>query len=133
MAHSPGSTPICQKCSTAMILDRITPCAADYDMWCYACPKCAGVFSMVETRIADRALVDERRGVLRHDVTTPATIAFGGSTIICTVHNVSAGGAGLNLANRPRLPKNFTLTAAGSPLPCSVVWRRGKKLGIAFS
>jgi hypothetical protein len=42
-------------------------------------------------------------------------------------------GASLSLTSRPRLAKNFTLTAAGSTLPCRVVWRRGKQLGIAFN
>lgn len=115
-----------------MTLDRIIPCAADYDMWSYACPECTGAFSMVKPRTADRASVDERRVVLRHAVTTPAMIASGRRVIACTVHNISATGARLNLTSRPRLAKNFALTAAGSTLPCRAVWRRGKQLGIAF-
>jgi hypothetical protein len=115
-----------------MILDRVIPCAADYDMWSYICSECSGVFSMVEPHTADRAMVEERRVVLRHAVTTPATIAAGRREIACTVHNLSATGASLNLANRPRLPRSFILTAAGSTLPCRAVWRRGKQLGIAF-
>ena len=116
-----------------MTLDRITPCAADYDLWSYICSECAGVFSMVGARTADRTSVEERRVVLRHAVTTPATIASGRNAIACTIHNVSATGARLNLTSRPRLAKNFTLTAAGSTLPCRAVWRRGKQLGIAFN
>ncbi|MDB5577454.1 MAG: PilZ protein [Bradyrhizobium sp.] len=116
-----------------MTLDRITPCAADYDMWCYICSECSGIFSMVGARTADRASVDERRVVLRHAVTTPATIAAGRRKIACTVRNLSATGASLNLTSRPRLPKNFILMTAGSPLPCRAVWRRGKQLGIAFN
>ena len=115
-----------------MILNRIIPCAADYDMWSYRCEECSGVFSMVEARMEDRASVDERRGVVRHAVTTPATIAFGGTAVACTVRDVSATGAGLDLASRPRLPKTFTLMAAGSALPCRAIWRRGKQVGIAF-
>ena len=116
-----------------MTLDRITPCAADYDMWSYICSECCGVFSMVGARTADRAAVDERRAVLRHAVTTPATIAAGRREFACTVHNFSATGASLRLASRARLAKNFTLTAAGSTLLCRAVWRRGKQLGIAFN
>jgi len=115
-----------------MTLDRITPCAADYDMWCYICSECAGGFSMVGARAVDRTSVDERRVVLRHPVTTPATIAAGRRKFACTVHNLSATGASLCLASRPRLAKNYTLMAAGSTLPCHTVWRRGKQLGIAF-
>ena len=133
MLQTLNPTPICQKCHTAMILNRIRPCAADYDMCSYACSECTCVFSMVEARIADRALVDERRVVRRHAVTTPATLEFGSRAVACTVRDVSAGGAALNLAGRPRLPKKFTLTAAGSALRCHTVWRKGKKIGIAFS
>ena len=124
--------PVCQQCRIDMVLDRIIPCAADYDMWSYICSECSGVFSMVEPCTADRTLVDERREVLRHAVVTPATIAAGRREIACTVHNLSATGASLNLTSRPRLPKNFVLTTAGSPLSCRAVWRREKQLGIAF-
>ena len=114
-------------------LDRITPCAADYDMWSYSCSECSGVFSMVEPRTADRPWSMNGGMWLRHAVTTPATIASGSRAIACTVHNVSATGAGAELTSRPRLPKNFTLTAAGSALPCRAVWRTGKnRFGIAF-
>jgi hypothetical protein len=116
-----------------MILDRITPCAADYDVWSYICSECSRVFSMVGARTADRASVDERRAVPRHAVTTPATIAAGRRAFACTVHNLSASGARLSLSSRPRLAKNFALTAAGSTLRCRAVWRRGKQLGIAFN
>jgi len=124
--------PVCQQCRVDMTLDRIIPCAADYDMWSWICPECSRVFSMVEPQTADRTLVDERRVVLRHAVTTPATIAAGRREIACTVHNLSASGASLSLASRPRLPKNLILMTAGSPLPCRAVWRRGKQVGIAF-
>ena len=127
------ANPTCQACCTPMLLDRITPCAAHYDMWSYACSECANVFMMVEARIEDRAAVEERRDVARYAVTTPATIAFGSRAVACTVRDVSATGAALHLASRPRLPKNFTLTAAGSALPCRAIWRRGKQLGIAFN
>ncbi|MDP3690221.1 PilZ domain-containing protein [Bradyrhizobium sp.] len=115
-----------------MMLDRIVPCAADYDLWSYICSECSGVFSMVEPRTADRSSVDERRVVLRHAVTTPATISAGRRAFACTVHDLSATGASLTLTGRPRLPKHLTLMAAGSTLPCHAVWRRGKQLGIAF-
>jgi len=115
-----------------MTLDRITPCAADYDMWSYICSECSGVYRMVGAQTADRASIDERRVVSRHAVTTPAMIASGRRKFACTVHDLSATGASLSLTSRPRLAKNFTLTAAGSTLPCRAVWRRGKQLGIAF-
>jgi hypothetical protein len=116
-----------------MILERITPCAADYDMWSYICSECSGVFSMVGAQAADRASVDERRVGQRHAVTAPATIAAGRRAFACTVHDLSASGASLSLTSRPRLPRNFTVVTAGSTLPCRAVWRRGKQVGIAFN
>ena len=115
-----------------MILNRIIPCAADYDIWSYACPECAGVFSMVEPRIADRSAVHERRAVHRHTVTTAATIELSHSAIACMVRNVSAAGACLGLTGQPQLPEHFTLIADGSSLPCHAIWRRRKQIGIAF-
>ncbi len=115
-----------------MILNRIVPCAATYDMCFYKCPECAGAFTMVEPRINDRSSVDERRDLTRHAVTTPATIALGSGTIACMVRDISATGAGLSSSNLSRLPKTFTLTTAGSAWPCRAVWRRGTQLGIAF-
>ena len=129
---TPPPPPTCQQCCTGMILDRIIPCAAAYDMWSYSCSGCAGVFSMVEPRIDDRSSIDERREVTRHAVTTPATIALGRKTIACTVRDISAVGAGLSSSGRSRLPKKFTLMAAGWALSCRAVWRRGKQVGIAF-
>jgi PilZ domain len=115
-----------------MAVERVTPCAADYDMWTWRCSECASVVIMVEARIEDRAAVEERRNVARYAVTTPATIEFGSRAVACTVFDISATGAALNLENRPRLPKKFTLTAAGSALSCRAVWRKGKKIGLAF-
>ena len=42
--------PTCQQCRTRMILDRVVPCAAAYDMCFYGCSECTGVFTMVEAR-----------------------------------------------------------------------------------
>jgi hypothetical protein len=124
--------PTCQTCGNDMPLQRITPCAANYDMLSYRCAECAAVFIMVEPRLEDRTAVDERRVVQRHAVTMPATIASGRRRIACTMHDVSATGASLRLVRRRRLPKEFTLTAAGSELPCRAIWRRGREVGIAF-
>jgi hypothetical protein len=127
-----AANPICRTCGTAMILNRVIPCAADYDIRSYNCAECAAVFSMVEARTTDRSSVDERRVVPRHAVTTPATIKMGASAIACMVRDVSAAGACLSLTGRPQLPDHFTLVADGSPLPCHTIWRGGRQIGIAF-
>ena len=132
MGMHDAANPTCQTCRTAMVLNRVIPCAADYDIWSYACSACDGVYSIVEARMEERSLVEERRVLLRHAVTTSATIAFGDSLIACMIRNVSATGAVLSLSGRPRLPKRFTLIADGAPLPCHAIWRGGKQIGIAF-
>jgi hypothetical protein len=136
MPRTAYPTPTCQTCRNGMTLQRITPCAANYDMLSYRCAECASVFIIVESQLEDRAGVDERRVAQRHVVTMPATIvsgASGGSAIACTIHGVSASGASLRLARRRRLPKEFTLRAAGSELSCRAIWRRGREVGVAFN
>jgi hypothetical protein len=115
-----------------MILNRIIPCAADYDIWSYDCPECTAVFSMVEARTADRSSVHERRVVLRHAVTAFATIGCRSSAIACMVRNLSAAGACLGLPDHALLPNTFTLTSGGSALPCHTIWRREQQIGVAF-
>lgn len=132
MLPTPSPMPVCQHCRIAMVLDRITPCAAEYDMWSYSCAECSGVFSMVGPQTADRASVDERRSVPRHAVTMPATIGSARAVKPCTVRNVSASGARLTMTNFSRLGKNLSLMSAGSALPCRTVWHRGTQVGIAF-
>jgi PilZ domain len=132
MPPTAHKAPTCQTCGNGMALQRITPCAENYDMLSYRCAKCALVFIMVEPRLEDRDAVDERRVVQRHAVTLPATIVSGSRTIACTMHDVSAAGASLHLLDRLPLPKEFTLTTAGSELPCHAIWRRGREIGIAF-
>jgi hypothetical protein len=132
MPRTAHKAPICQTCRNRMTLQRITPCAANYDMLSYKCAECACAFVMVEPRLEERDLVDERRAVQRHVVTTPATIISGRRTIACTMSDVSATGASLRLVRGLRLPEQFTLTAAGSKLSCRAVWHRGREVGIAF-
>jgi len=133
MPRTTHPAPTCQSCRNGMTLQQIRPCAENYDMLSYRCADCASLFIMVEPRLENRTGVDERRVAQRHAVTMPATIVSGRSTIACTIHGVSASGASLRLARRRRLPKQFTLTAAGSELSCRAIWRRGREVGVAFN
>jgi hypothetical protein len=124
--------PTCRKCNTGMVLHGITPCAERYDIRLYGCRNCSGTLHMVEACTAARASVRERRVVARHRVTTTGTIAFGGSATGCMVRNLSAAGAGLELTRGVEVSQHFTLIADGSHLPCSVIWHREKRIGVAF-
>jgi hypothetical protein len=74
----------------------------------------------------------EKRTVSRHRVLKAGTIEFGGGAINCMVRNQSTTGAALDVASPVGIPEHFTLITDGSHLPCHVVWRREKRIGVAF-
>jgi hypothetical protein len=80
--------------------------------------------AMVETRIAPR-----------YRVSKPAQIEYGGDKTPCTVRDLSATGAAIELADpSATTPSAFTLILPedGLRLPCRVVWRRTFKIGVTF-
>jgi hypothetical protein len=115
-----------------MRLDSATPCAEGYVVRSYRCVDCRVTSLMIEAGAAGDASVLERRAVPRHPVTTGGTIESGRGAIACVLRNVSAAGAGLEATGHGRLPRQFTLMAGGSHLPCHVIWHRAKRIGIAF-
>ena len=76
----------------------------------------------------------EKRAAARHRVLKAGTIEFGGGAIDCTVRNVSNTGAALDVTSPMGIPENFTLLlpSDGLHLPCHVVWRKERRLGVAF-
>ena len=124
--------PTCQKCNTGMVLHDKTRCAERYDMCLYSCLRCSGTLHMVEACTVARASMFERRVVARHRVITPGIIGFSGGTLACVVRNLSAAGAGLDVTRSLGIPQRVTLIADGSHLPCHIVWRSEKRIGIAF-
>ncbi len=54
--------------------------------------------------------------------------------IPCTVRNISETGAALEINSPMWFPDRFTLgiTSDGVHKPCHVVWRREKRIGVAF-
>jgi hypothetical protein len=132
MQHIARPEPTCRKCNTGMVLHRITPCAERYDIRLYGCHNCSGTLHMVEACTAVRASVRERRAVARHRVTSTGTIELSGGAVACVVRDISAAGVGLELARRVEIPQHFTLIVDGSHLPCEIIWRRQKRIGVAF-
>lgn len=62
-------------------------------------------------------------------------IAFNGgrSTIDCTIRNLSAKGAKLQVSSVVGIPDTFDLLLEGaSRQPCRVIWRTLKELGVEF-
>jgi hypothetical protein len=76
----------------------------------------------------------ENRSERRQRTLKGARIVFnaGGSTIDCTVRNLSASGAKLDVTSVVGIPNSFDLSLGGQLRPCRVVWRSLKQLGVEF-
>jgi hypothetical protein len=76
----------------------------------------------------------EKRASQRHRVLKGATITFGGLGVACTVRNLSAGGAAIDLSAPAVLPSSFTLLIECDRLVrrCRPVWRDEHRIGVAF-
>ena len=79
-------------------------------------------------------MADEHRVAPRHRVLKTATIEFSGGAIDCTVRNLSATGAALEVVSPIGIPECFTLFVPVDDLqrPCRVVWRKERRIGVSF-
>ncbi len=76
--------------------------------------------------------MNEHRIASRHRVLKSGKIEFGGGAIDCTVRNISGTGAALDVPSPVGIPARFMLATNGKRLPCRVVWRKEKRIGVAF-
>ena len=78
--------------------------------------------------------MDNHRTAPRHRVLKTGTIEFGGGAIACTVRNLSASGAAIEVNTPLWFPDRFVLAVAseGWRKPCYVVWREDRRIGVAF-
>ena len=53
-------------------------------------------------------------------------------TIDCGIIDLSAGGACLELDTSAAVPKRFVLLHGGTKKNCSLVWQKGRRLGVTF-
>jgi hypothetical protein len=76
----------------------------------------------------------EKRNVARHRILKAGTIEFSGGAIDCVVRNRSNTGAALDVSSPAGIPEDFSLVlpADGLRMSCHVVWRKEKRIGIAF-
>ncbi len=77
----------------------------------------------------------EKRVSPRHRVLKRGMLAFsGGGGIDCTVRNVSADGARLDVESAAGLPRSFTLVIETDQFMrrCRPVWFNDRKLGVVF-
>ena len=76
----------------------------------------------------------EKRDHRRQRILQAGTIAFNGSGIGCVIRNISATGAALEVESQIGIPGSFRLVIAAEHFnkSCRVLWRREKRLGVAF-
>ena len=80
--------------------------------------------------------MNERRNSARHRVFKSGTIEFNrAGGISCTVRNLSATGACLEVESPLGIPETFALFMANDHVAhhCRVVWRSEHRIGVAFA
>ena len=77
--------------------------------------------------------MNNKRGQCQN-VMKAGTIVFGGSGIDCLVRNISDSGANLEVESQIGIPNSFDLVidTEHSNHHCHVVWRKARRIGIAF-
>jgi hypothetical protein len=70
----------------------------------------------------------------RRRILKAGTIEFGGGGLDCTVRNLSETGAALEVVTPLFIPDRFTLFIPSDQFkrPCHIVWRKEKRIGVAF-
>jgi hypothetical protein len=78
--------------------------------------------------------MDDRRSEPRLRVFKAGTIEFGGAAIDCTVRNITATGAALEVASPVGIPHEITLSVPTRQLRRHgyTVWRKQNKIGVMF-
>jgi hypothetical protein len=77
---------------------------------------------------------EQRRIAPRRRVLKAGSIVFGSASLDCRVRNLSETGAALEALSPLRIPDRFTLIVPTENLKrdCRVVWREGRRIGVAF-
>jgi hypothetical protein len=78
--------------------------------------------------------LDEKQGTQRQQILKAGTIPFGGSEIDCLIRKMSSKGANLEVESQIGIPNSFDLVidTEHSNQHCHVVWRKARRIGIAF-
>jgi hypothetical protein len=78
--------------------------------------------------------MQEKRKHPRTEVNEPAFVSSGGSVMRCTVRNISAEGAAIEVDNPAFVPPHFRLVMADSSVrDCSIAWIQQKRIGVTFA
>ena len=78
--------------------------------------------------------MEEHRVAPRRRMLKAGTIEFGGGGIDCIVRNLSETGAALEVVSPLFIPDRFTLFVPSDQFKqrCYIVWRREKRIAVAF-
>jgi hypothetical protein len=76
----------------------------------------------------------DKRDSQRQHVLKAGTILFDGSGTDCLVREISLGGANLEVESQSAIPDSFDLVidVERSNQRCHVVWRKARRIGVAF-
>ncbi len=78
--------------------------------------------------------MEEKRKYPRTETNEPAYVSSGGSVMSCTVRNISAEGAAIDVENPAFVPQRFRLVMANdsSVRECRVIWIQRNRIGLTF-
>jgi hypothetical protein len=78
--------------------------------------------------------MEEKRKHPRTEINEPAYVSSGGSVMRCTVRNISAEGAAIDVENPAFVPSRFRLVMANdsSVRECRVTWIQQNRIGVSF-
>ena len=85
--------------------------------------------SIYNTLMDHHQRIAPRRRILK-----AGTIESGGGALDCIVRNLSETGAALEVVTPLFIPDRFTLFIPSDQFkrPCHIVWRKEKRIGVAF-
>jgi PilZ domain len=78
--------------------------------------------------------MEEKRKHPRTEINQPAFVSSGGSVMSCTVRNISAQGAAIEVDNPAFVPQHFRLVMANdsSVQQCRIAWIQQNRIGVTF-
>ena len=78
--------------------------------------------------------MEEKRKHPRTEIDEPAYVSSGGSVMSCTVRNISAEGAAIDVENPAFVPSHFRLVMVNNArvYECRVAWIQHNRIGLSF-
>ncbi len=78
--------------------------------------------------------MEEKRKHPRTEINAQAYVSAGGSVMSCTVRNISAEGAAIDVENAAFVPVQFRLVMAdkSTVYECRIAWIQRNRIGLSF-